>query len=425
VAGTQGRPVLIVFYDLGAAGSAEILSAARGGYEVVFACDRTSPYVAQRFDALSRYATVMDVTGQAPAAVATALAARGPSGAVTFSESRLGFTAEVALAAGLPFHHPDVVAVLTDKHAQRAALRAAGVDGTRCRVVRHGAELAGALAEVGLPAVVKPRRGGAASRDTYLVHDAAQATDLLTDLLDGGLDGGLDGELDGELVVEEYLAGDPGAAGEFWGDRVSVESLVVDGRVHPVGVTGKFALAPPLRETGQFAPCTLAPEAAAEAERLAERAVLALGVRHGATHTELKLTAAGPRVIEVNGRLGGNLGDLLRRGAGFDILRATMDVAAGATPRLPSPRGRRTLAYQRYLAPPMRQATLVTAGELDRLRRLPGVRRVEEHARPGAALDWRRGTEECLAVVYGEARNHDELRATVEAIDAAFQPVYA
>ena len=320
------------------------------------------------------------------------------------------------MAAGLPFHHPAVVTALTDKFAQRAALRAAGVDATRCAAVDSAADLPAALAEVGLPAVVKPRRGGAASRDTHLLRDAAQAAELAGELLDGQRGDG--------FVVEELLRGDPAAAGEGWGEHVSVESIVVGGQVHPVGVTGKFPLARPFRETGQFTPCTLAPELAAEVQRLAARAVRALGVRHGATHTEIKLTPAGPRVIEVNGRLGGNLGELLRRGAGFDVLRATMGAALGVAPRLPAT-GRRRLVYQRYLAPPMRQATLVTLGELDYLRGLPGVRRVEQRAQPGDRLDWRRGTEECVVVVYGEAADHDELRARVEQIDAAFQPVYA
>ncbi|MBP5942800.1 hypothetical protein F3K43_48850 [Streptomyces sp. LBUM 1476] len=67
-----------------------------------------------------------------------------------------------------------------------------------------------------------------------------------------------------------------------------------DGEVRVLAVTGKPALLPPFRETGQFWPSHLpAPEVAALGS-LAADAVRALGVRSGITHTEIKLTPHGP-----------------------------------------------------------------------------------------------------------------------------------
>lgn len=55
---------------------------------------------------------------------------------------------------------------------------------------------------------------------------------------------------DGELfVLEEFLHG--ADSGPF-GDYVSVESLVLDGIPHHFALTGKFPLAEPFREVGQF-----------------------------------------------------------------------------------------------------------------------------------------------------------------------------
>ncbi len=48
---------------------------------------------------------------------------------------------------------------------------------------------------------------------------------------------------------------------------------------------------------------------------LASRALEALGVRHGNSHVEVKLSARGPRVIEVNGRIAGGLLELMRPAA--------------------------------------------------------------------------------------------------------------
>jgi biotin carboxylase len=62
---------------------------------------------------------------------------------------------------------------------------------------------------------------------------------------------------------------------------------------------------------------------------LATAATKALSVRTGFLDTEIKLTPSGPRVIEVNGRLGGGLPDLLQQAAGFDLLRWTLRAALG------------------------------------------------------------------------------------------------
>ena len=83
----------------------------------------------------------------------------------------------------------------------------------------------------------------------------------------------------------------------------------------------------PAEKTGQFVPATLSPALAAEVTALTGSALDALGVRDGVTHTEVKLTRAGPRIIEVNGRLGGYVGDIVRRASGYDLLRAAIQVA--------------------------------------------------------------------------------------------------
>ena len=146
MASGRDRPLLAVVYDLGAAGAAEILSAARAVCDVVFVCDRGSQYVAERFPAMSEYADVCDVTGLSVEEAVDALAAVRPDGITTFSEGQLARTAELAGAGGLPFHRPETVVTLTDKLAQREVLRRAGVDATRCRAVGSAAEAARAVA---------------------------------------------------------------------------------------------------------------------------------------------------------------------------------------------------------------------------------------------------------------------------------------
>ena len=73
----------------------------------------------------------------------------------------------------------------------------------------------------------------------------------------------------------------------------------------------RFPLAEPFRETGDFMPHPLETEEAETVVAVAIAAAEALGVRSGALHTEIKLTPDGPRIIEVNGRIGGGAIDAL------------------------------------------------------------------------------------------------------------------
>src|SRR5262249_28160811 len=63
------------------------------------------------------------------------------------------------------------------------------------------------------------------------------------------------------------------------------------------------------------------------------RAHRALGIEDGLTHTEARLTPRGPVIIEVNGRLGGDLIPFLGRAAtGIDPAEVLGDGAAGERP---------------------------------------------------------------------------------------------
>ena len=58
-------------------------------------------------------------------------------------------------------------------------------------------------------------------------------------------------------------------------------------------------------ETGSNTPSTLPDSQQAELVTMAERCLTAMGLTHGVQHVELKYTSRGPRLIEVNPRMGG------------------------------------------------------------------------------------------------------------------------
>ncbi|MET8981863.1 ATP-grasp domain-containing protein [Streptomyces sp. NPDC004539] len=334
------------------------------------------------------------------AAVTEALRAAGTRGLTTFSERMQEPTALLAERLGLPYHSPATVRLLTDKVAQRERLREAGLPQARSHRVDDISRWSEAVARTGLPAVLKPVRGEG-SRNTYLVRDADSGRESARNLLAGE---------ESALVLEEFLVGRPEHP---FGDYVSVECLVVDGEVGVLAVTGKPALVPPFREAGQFWPSHL-PEAEVTAlGKLAADAVRALGVRSGITHTEIKLTADGPRLIEVNGRLGGWVGELALRAAGVNLIEVAGRVALGLPVEV-APLPRFDGVYFQFSVPGPREACVLERrhGVAD-VRSVPGVGGVVPLVRRGERLSGGVQTER-LDIGLGHAPDHAGMLAAVD-----------
>jgi biotin carboxylase len=402
-------PRLAVVFDFGSASPMGILASARGLAQVVFLCDRNLPHVRNLYEELRALAPVCDITGCTDEEILARPDCADLTGIATFSESQLNRTAALAQHRGLPFLSVPTATALTDKYTQRRVLAEAGIQHTACRVIRDRTDLGPALDAVGLPAVLKPRSGSASAR-TCTVHSLDEAYArwrAFTDPAAGGAPT--------EFVVEQLLTGDPAVAGAAWADYVSVESITAHGDIRHIEVTGKFHLAPPLRETGYVVPATLDQTWRAQVLALTTAALTALGVRHGVTHTEVKLTPDGPRIIEVNGRLGGYVADLVRRARGFDLVRAALSVALGRPYEPPKALYRRH-AFQYFLTPPMEAVTLRRLGGIDELGRVPGIQAVEVLAKPGTVLDWRRGTLAYIGIVHGSAPDHRGVRRLVDLV---------
>jgi argininosuccinate lyase len=68
---------------------------------------------------------------------------------------------------------------------------------------------------------------------------------------------------------------------------------------------------------------------------MAVSALAAVGFDRGVAHTELRLTAAGPRVVEINPRPAGNqITELVRRVTGVDLPMVYTQLALGEQPDL-------------------------------------------------------------------------------------------
>lgn len=396
---------IIVVFTTGAARPLE-LAAELGERTLVFAC-RAADVDGDEYQLLRAIAPVVDMDDEESGLVE--LAALCPSGILAFSDRDLALAAWIAARLGLRFHTEDVVIGLTDKSEQRRRLARAGLRTPRFRVVRSPEEVRQALEYVGVPAVLKPVVGSG-SRHTYRIAEPGQANRFAGYAFGSAADT--------EFLLEEQLIGDPGVAGEQFGDYVSVELLLRDQQPLVCEVTGRLPLTAPFREVGLFIPSTLRPADRAAAEVTALDASRALGLRDGWVHTELKLTSDGPVVIEVNGRIGGYIAVLLRRSTGIEALRAGMDVAVGDAPRLP-PASYRATSFLHLISPPVGAQRLVAVGDFTRLGEVPQILSVVLHLRPGDPVDWRLGTPSSVGAVEAIVDGPNEVLALARTIQEA------
>ncbi|MEU3060568.1 pyridoxal-phosphate dependent enzyme [Streptomyces subrutilus] len=295
------------------------------------------------------------------------------AGVTTTSDFYVPSAALLAQWLGLPGNPPGAMAVCRDKSALREALHAAGVRQPRYALVRAPGDVAAAVARTGLPCVVKPA-DDSGSTNVLLCTDEAQVRAHAERVLAIGTN--VRGMPTARTVlVEEYLD-----APEY-----SVEMFSWDGRAECVGITAKSVTATPhFVEHRHLFP---APLPAATAQRITETVTAALdaaGVRLGATHTEVKLTADGPALIEINPRpAGGMIPELIRLATGLDLLQEQLRAALGRAPRLKAEAAGHA-GIQFLLADA--DGTLAAARGAEAAAAVDGVQSVLVTAAPGTAV---------------------------------------
>jgi biotin carboxylase len=269
--------------------------------------------------------------------------------------------------------------------------------------------LAAAIAVVGLPAVLKPRRGAASVGVSFLTGDADVRTEVATRA--GWTN----------LVLEGMIphAARPAGCAAWLADFVSVDTVTgADGVHRHVTVVDKLphSVAPQpspvaIRETGNVMPSGLPADRLDAVFTATSTALDALAVRGRVSHTELRVGPSTVEPIEVNGRMGGFIADMLRRMDGPDLLAAAFDVALGGTPQA-TRRLRPGMVASLWIPFAERSGTVLSAASRPRLRAVPGVERVDGLARrgdPRAATGfhaarvtvWAAGQEELDRVVAG------------------------
>ncbi|MCJ1676078.1 ATP-grasp domain-containing protein [Streptomyces sp. APSN-46.1] len=333
-------------------------------------------------------------------------------GVVSSCDYYLPAVARTAERLGLPGPTAEAVRAACRKDLTRRQLAEAGVSGPHFAVCGDPVQAAAAAREIGYPLVVKPVDlcGGMLVREVRDARELELACRALSEfpLNARGQD------RSPVFLLEELLTG----------PEVSVETVSFDGATHVVGVTDKsIGGAPAFIETGHMFPAAIGPAQAGDAAETAVQAIKALGLDQVVCHTEIKLTPAGPKVVEVNPRPAGNrITELVRHVTGVDLAAACVDVALGRTPDLTSrPTGVRSAAIAFLL--PEASGILTGIEGADGVRDQPEVLEITL-AEPGRTVRAATSNNEYLGHVMTADTEGGDARRSAERLLAHLRPTY-
>lgn len=224
----------------------------------------------------------------------------------------------IARNLGLPANSEECDRVTTNKYEMRKALQRAGIRTPKFVWVNDD-NLNVTIENDTFPLIVKPtdRSGSRGITKVYSQKDLYPA-----------IENAIDQSFQKAAIVEEYIEG----------DEYSCECISYKGHHHLLAITKKFTTGTPnYIEIGHMEPSGLPVEIQQKIKTEILRALTALKIQHGASHSEFKLLPSGDiRIIEIGARMGGDFigSDLVNLSTGYDFLQMVLDVSLGKQPRI-------------------------------------------------------------------------------------------
>ena len=171
-----------------------------------------------------------------------------------------------------------------------------------------------AIRELGLPLIVKPSdRSGSLG-----VMKVAREEDL-----QGAIEKAMACSFKHEVMVEQFIEG----------REISVEFISYQGKHYPLQITDKVTTeAPHFVELEHHQPADLSAAQYDEIYKLTDKALTALGVTNGASHSEYRITKDGKiYVMEIGARMGGDFigAAMVKLSTGYDFVQGVIEVALG------------------------------------------------------------------------------------------------
>lgn len=132
-----------------------------------------------------------------------------------------------------------------------------------------------------------------------------------------------------EVLVEEFIEG----------KEYSVEYISQDDKHYFLQITKKFTTGSPnYIEKGHLSPAKLSVKMVEEIKNIVEKSLVALKVKYGASHSELKITPMGEiKIIEIASRMGGDFigSDMVHISTGYDFLKNVIKISINERIEIP------------------------------------------------------------------------------------------
>lgn len=164
------------------------------------------------------------------------------------------------------------------------------------------------------PVIVKPtdRSGSRGISKVYSIEEMKVAVKEAMEV-----------SFDKEVLIEEYAEGR-----EF-----SIEYISQNGKHNFLAVTEKFTTGEPhFIETAHMQPARITEEQKEKIKEIIPKALTALKIENGASHSELKIDDNNNiKIIEIGARMGGDCigSDLVQISTGYDFVNMVIDIAMG------------------------------------------------------------------------------------------------
>ena len=199
-----------------------------------------------------------------------------------------------------------------NKYLMRNAFISAGVPCPQYKMIKSVDEVRGFSGA--FPLIVKPTdRSGSLGVSRVLNQQE----------LESAVEKALDFSFKKEVMVEEFVEG----------REISVEFISYQGVHYPLQITDKVTTgAPHFVELEHHQPANLPEKMFSSIYDLTRKALDALGITNGASHSEYRITKDGRVVVmEIGARMGGDFigSDLVQLSTGYDFLKGVIDVALG------------------------------------------------------------------------------------------------
>ena len=289
----------------------------------------------------------------------------GAAGVVCVSDRHLVFAAAFAAEIGAASTSVAAIECLRDKRQARALFDALELPTARWCAPACVDDVASFASAVNAPIVIKNCRG-TGSLDVKLcstVSDAVQNYHAMSIA---------PRYLDGDLMLEEYL----------YGPLLSIEVLVSDGHCIELGATDRqLGPLPNFCEVSYTFPVLLPKAVAAAMLDTVQTLASHLQIAQGFLHVEFIVTGDGPKLVEVNPRLGGGLlAHMMSDCLTVPVSKLLTLSALGALDAIPEQNGKTSSTVTVY---PSRKCRLRSLKGLEQVAASPFVCQIVPLAAPG------------------------------------------